>query len=61
MTLRAIKPAEFPWFPYEGFTFCLGLTEDGVAWSSGHTAAAHDEAVGKMTVSGSMREQARIA
>ncbi|MEV0592774.1 Rid family hydrolase [Nonomuraea cavernae] len=61
MTLRAIKPAEFPWFPYEGFTFCLGLTEDGVAWSSGHTAAAHDKAVGKMTVSGTMQEQARIA
>ncbi|GGO66624.1 Rid family hydrolase [Nonomuraea cavernae] len=61
MTLRAIKPAEFPWFPYEGFTFCLGLTEDGVAWSSGHTAAAHDAAVGKMTVSGTMEQQARIA
>lgn len=43
MTLQAIKPAEFPWFPYEGFTFCLGLSEDGGAWSSGHTAAAFDE------------------
>ena len=61
MTLQAIKPAEFPWFPYEGFTFCLGLSEDGGAWSSGHTAAAFDESVGKMTVSGTMAEQARTA
>ncbi|MFB4309461.1 RidA family protein [Actinomadura sp. GTD37] len=61
MTLQAIKPAAFPWFPYEGFTFCLGLSEDGGAWSSGHTSAAHDDAVGKMTVSGTMAEQARTA
>ena len=27
MTLSAIRPADFPWFPYEGFTFCLGLAE----------------------------------
>ena len=39
MTLTAIKPAEFPWFPYEGFTFCLGLTEGEHAWTSGHTGA----------------------
>lgn len=61
MTLQAIKPAEFPWFPYEGFTFCLGLSEGDSAWSSGHTAAAQDEALGKMVVSGTMEEQARIA
>ncbi|WP_051751968.1 RidA family protein [Streptosporangium amethystogenes] len=61
MTLQAIKPAEFPWFPYEGFTFCLGLSEGDSVWSSGHTAAAQDEALGKMVVSGTMEEQARIA
>ncbi|MTK05065.1 Rid family hydrolase [Micromonospora sp. CP22] len=61
MTLHAIKPASFPWFPYEGFTFCLGLAEGDVAWTSGHTAAAHDAAVGKMVVKGSMEEQARTA
>ncbi|WP_244932150.1 RidA family protein [Nocardioides sp. W7] len=61
MTLSAIKPAEFGWFPYEGFTFCLGLSEGDSAWTSGHTSARHDEALGKMTVSGSMEEQARIA
>ncbi len=61
MTITAIKPQEFPWFPYEGFTFCLGLTEGDAAWSSGHTAASLDPAVGKMTVSGTMEEQARIA
>ncbi|GIJ29851.1 hypothetical protein Vqi01_50130 [Micromonospora qiuiae] len=61
MTLHAIKPESFPWFPYEGFTFCLGLAEGDVAWTSGHTAAAHDAAVGKMVVKGSMEEQARTA
>lgn len=61
MSLEAIRPASFPWFPYEGFTFCLGLTEGQAAWTSGHTAARHDPAVGKMTVSGTMEEQARIA
>ncbi len=61
MTLTAIRPAQFPWFPYEGFTFSLGLSDGGSAWTSGHTSAAFDPAVGKMTVSGTMVEQARIA
>lgn len=61
MTLQPIKPKSFPWFPYEGFTFCLGLSEGDVAWTSGHTAAAHDPAVGKMVVKGTMEEQARTA
>lgn len=61
MTLTAIRPESFPWFPYDGFTFCLGLTEGGAAWTSGHTSARLDRALGKMTVAGSMEEQARIA
>ncbi|GAA0715561.1 RidA family protein [Dactylosporangium roseum] len=61
MTLHAIRPAEFPWFPYDGFTFCLGLAAGKAAWTSGHTSAAFDKSVGKMTVSGSMEEQARTA
>lgn len=61
MTLSAIKPASFPWFPYEGFTFCLGLSEGEHAWTSGHTAASLDATLGKMTVGGTMREQARTA
>ncbi len=61
MTLTAIKPTEFPWFPYEGFTFCLGLTEGDHAWTSGHTSGRQDPALGKMTVNGTMTEQAEIA
>ena len=61
MTLSAIRPASFPWFPYDGFTFCLGLAEGEAAWTSGHTSAAYDAAVGKMTVGGTMAEQARTA
>lgn len=61
MTLSAIRPDSFPWFPYDGFTFCLGLSEGDSAWTSGHTSAAFDESVGKMTVGGSMEQQARTA
>lgn len=61
MTLEAIRPEEFPWFPYDGFTFCLGLAEGDAAWTSGHTAAAFDPEVGKMTVGGPMEQQARTA
>jgi len=61
VTLSAIRPESFPWFPYDGFTFCLGLSEGDAAWTSGHTSAAFDAAVGKMTVSGTMEQQARTA
>jgi enamine deaminase RidA (YjgF/YER057c/UK114 family) len=61
MTLQAIRPEEFPWFPYDGFTFCLGLVEGDAAWTSGHTSAAFDPGVGKMTVGGTMEQQARTA
>lgn len=61
MTLSAIRPEHFPWFAYEGFTFCLGLTEGDGGWTSGCTSAATDPALGKMVVSGTMEEQARTA
>ena len=61
MTLSAIEPDEFGWFPYQGFTFSLGLTEGDSAWTSGHTSARHDPALGRMTVEGTMEQQARIA
>lgn len=60
-TPSAIRPESFPWFPYDGFTFCLGLSEGDAAWTSGHTCARFDESVGKMVVGGSMEEQARTA
>ena len=47
VTTTRHQPPAFPWFPYEGFTFCLGLAEGDAAWTSGHTSAAFDEAVGK--------------
>lgn len=61
MTLEAIRPEVFPWFPYDGFTFCLGLTAGDAAWTSGHTAGVFDPEVGKMTVGGPMEQQARTA
>jgi enamine deaminase RidA (YjgF/YER057c/UK114 family) len=61
MTLQAIRPESFPWFPYDGFTFCLGLSEGDGAWTSGHTAAALDTSLGKMTVGGPMEAQAKTA
>ncbi|PJJ56338.1 enamine deaminase RidA (YjgF/YER057c/UK114 family) [Mumia flava] len=61
MTVTDIRPDDFGWLPADGFTFSLGLAERGHAWTSGHTAAAMDAAIGKMTVSGSMVEQAGTA
>jgi enamine deaminase RidA (YjgF/YER057c/UK114 family) len=61
MTIAAIRPAEFPWFRYEGYTFSLGLAEDGTAWLSGHSASEHDPGSGRMVVRGGMREQTRTA
>jgi enamine deaminase RidA (YjgF/YER057c/UK114 family) len=61
MTLAGIAPASFPWFPYEGYTFCLGLSEGDAAWTSGHTASALDADLGKLTVVGDMERQARVA
>lgn len=61
MSLQAIRPESFPYFPYDGFTFCLGLQEGDAAWTSGHTAAVHDPAKGKNNVGGTMAEQAALA
>lgn len=61
MTLTAIEPEVYPWFPYRGFTFCLGLEEDGAVWTSGQSAAVFDQTVGKNVVRGTMREQAHTS
>lgn len=61
MTLTAIEPDNYPWFPYRGFTFCLGLEEGGAAWTSGQSAGVFDPEVGKSVVRGTMREQATLA
>ena len=61
MTLTAIEPTDYPWFPYKGFTFCLGLAEGDAAWTSGQSAAVYDEEAKRMLVGGSMGEQARLS
>jgi enamine deaminase RidA (YjgF/YER057c/UK114 family) len=61
VTLTAIIPAEFPWLKTEGYTFSLGLAEDGGAWLSGMSASAFDHSAGKVVVKGGMRQQAELA
>lgn len=61
MTTAAIRPTDFPWFRYEGYTFSLGLAEDGTVWLSGHSASEHDPESGRMVVRGGMPEQTRTA
>jgi enamine deaminase RidA (YjgF/YER057c/UK114 family) len=61
VTLRAIEPTDYPWFPYKGFTFCLGLADGDAAWTSGQSAAVYDEEAGRMVVGGSMGEQTELS
>lgn len=56
-----IEPEEFPWFPYRGFTFSLGLRSGTDVWLSGHTASRLEPGAAKMTVGGPMADQARTA
>ncbi|WP_256839406.1 RidA family protein [Ornithinimicrobium faecis] len=60
-TIRDIRPAEFPWFRYDGYTFSLGLTDGENAWLSGHSASEHDPDSGRMVVRGGMADQTRTA
>lgn len=57
MTIPAIRPAHFPYFPYEGFTFSLGRQDGEHAWLSGHSGATWDDEKQKMSVGGGMGEQ----
>jgi enamine deaminase RidA (YjgF/YER057c/UK114 family) len=61
VTLTAIEPVDYPWFPYKGFTFCLGLAEGEAAWTSGQSAAVYDAQAKRMLVGGSMAEQAELS
>lgn len=57
MTVPAIIPASFPYFPYEGFTFCLGRHDGEHAWLSGHSGAVWNDDAAKMAIGGSMAQQ----
>lgn len=57
---EAIRPEHFRYFPYDGFTFCLGLQRGDQVWLSGHSGAVFDGRSGKMAVSGSMASQAAV-
>jgi enamine deaminase RidA (YjgF/YER057c/UK114 family) len=61
VTLTAIEPASYPYFPYKGFTFCLGLRDGDAAWTSGQSAAIYDAGAKRMIVGGSMSEQAELS
>jgi enamine deaminase RidA (YjgF/YER057c/UK114 family) len=63
MTMKAITPASFPWYDYEGYTFSLGLQDDatGDVLGSGHSGSAFDKELGKPAIKGGMAEQAQTA
>lgn len=61
MKLSAIEPDPYPWFPYKGFTFCLGLHKDGVAWTSGQSGAQFDAEAGRMVIRGTMADQLEMS
>lgn len=57
MTVPAIIPDHFPYFPYRGFTFSLGRYDGEHAWLSGHSGAVWNDDVQKMVTGGSMAQQ----
>jgi enamine deaminase RidA (YjgF/YER057c/UK114 family) len=57
MTVPAIIPAHFPYFPYEGFTFSLGRQDGEHAWLSGHSGAVWNDDAQKMAIGGGMGQQ----
>jgi enamine deaminase RidA (YjgF/YER057c/UK114 family) len=57
MTVPAIIPDHFPYFPYQGFTFSLGRHDGEHAWLSGHSGAVWNDDVQKMAIGGSMAQQ----
>jgi enamine deaminase RidA (YjgF/YER057c/UK114 family) len=61
MTIRDIRPVDFPWFRYENYTFSLGLTDGRNAWLSGHSASTYDGGQGRIVVVGGMGEQSETA
>ena len=61
MTTTAVKPARFPWYRYDRYSFSLGVKIGHRTFLSGHTASEHDAAIGRMVVKGGMGEQARTA
>lgn len=61
MKLAAIEPDPYPWFPYKGFTFCLGLSKDGVAWTSGQSGAQFDPETERMVIRGTMADQLEMS
>jgi len=61
VNLSAIRPRDFPWFRYDGYTFSLGLTDGETAWLSGHSASRYDPEAQRIVVTGTMEEQARTA
>lgn len=59
--MNAIKPAHFPWFRYEDYTFSLGLQHEDKVWLSGHSASEFDPETKHIVVRGGMTDQATTA
>ncbi len=61
MVSTAVQPERFPWFDYSGYSFSLGIDTGEGVYLSGHTASVFDDQAGRITIKGSMAEQARTA
>lgn len=63
MTFADIRPADFPWLRYCGYTFSLGLSDpdSGAAYLSGHSASRYDPEADRIVVRGGMGAQAETA
>jgi enamine deaminase RidA (YjgF/YER057c/UK114 family) len=58
---KAIRPANFPFFNPDRYTFSLGIESDDSAWLSGHTASRYAPEVDQIVVEGDLEKQAAVA
>ena len=61
MTTTALAPDVFPWLDHSRYTFSLGVSAEGVAVLSGHSASEYDPASGRIVVRGGMSQQTHTA
>jgi enamine deaminase RidA (YjgF/YER057c/UK114 family) len=60
VTARRVEVPNFPWLDTSKYSFSLGVEAAGATWLSGQTAAAYDDAAGRVAIRGDAGTQAAV-